>query len=97
MISCQEKWYFRDISSQSANRCVLSEASSHVEGQAPCGISLTIRWTRAAGIAPYGHVDQARPKVFDVLIYLIAHRDRVISRQEILDHLWPSSSSSKRR
>jgi DNA-binding winged helix-turn-helix (wHTH) protein len=30
-----------------------------------------------------------RPKVFDVLLYLIAHRERVISRQELLAHLWP--------
>src|SRR5262252_2844496 len=30
-----------------------------------------------------------RPKVFDVLTYLIAHRDRVISRQELLEQLWP--------
>ena len=36
-----------------------------------------------------GTLIKLRPKVFDVLIYLIAHRDRVISRQEILDHLWP--------
>src|SRR5262249_3125291 len=30
-----------------------------------------------------------RPKVFDVLSYLIAHRDRVVSRQDLLEHLWP--------
>ena len=30
-----------------------------------------------------------RPKVFDVLAYLIAHRDRVIPRQELLTSLWP--------
>src|SRR5262249_3336011 len=30
-----------------------------------------------------------RPKVFDVLRYLIAHRDRVIAQQELLEHLWP--------
>ena len=32
---------------------------------------------------------QLRPKVFDVLGYLIAHRDRVVSQQDLLDHLWP--------
>jgi class 3 adenylate cyclase/predicted ATPase len=31
-----------------------------------------------------------RPKVFDLLAYLILHRNRVISRQELLDHLWPN-------
>src|SRR5262249_27714982 len=30
-----------------------------------------------------------RPKVFDVLCYLIAHHDRVIARQELLESLWP--------
>jgi DNA-binding winged helix-turn-helix (wHTH) protein/class 3 adenylate cyclase/tetratricopeptide (TPR) repeat protein len=30
-----------------------------------------------------------RPKVFDVLRYLIAQRDRVVSQQELLEHLWP--------
>src|SRR5262249_26462635 len=32
---------------------------------------------------------QLRPKVFDVLSYLIAHRDRVVSQQDLLEHLWP--------
>ncbi len=35
-----------------------------------------------------GTLIKLRPKVFDVLLYLIAHRDRVIPRQELLDHLW---------
>ena len=30
-----------------------------------------------------------RPKVFHLLAYLLAHRDRVISRQELCEHLWP--------
>jgi DNA-binding winged helix-turn-helix (wHTH) protein/class 3 adenylate cyclase/tetratricopeptide (TPR) repeat protein len=36
-----------------------------------------------------GRLIKLRPKVFDVLHHLIAHRDRVITRQELLDHLWP--------
>jgi DNA-binding winged helix-turn-helix (wHTH) protein len=36
-----------------------------------------------------GTLIKLRPKVFDVLTYLIAHRDRVITRQELLEHLWP--------
>src|SRR5262245_13144517 len=32
---------------------------------------------------------QLRPKVFDVLRYLIAHRDRVVSQQDLLECLWP--------
>lgn len=30
------------------------------------------------------------PKVFDVLVYLIEHRDRMISRDELLDKCWPN-------
>jgi hypothetical protein len=30
-----------------------------------------------------------RPKVFHLLAYLLAHRDRVVPRQELCDHLWP--------
>ncbi|HEY6878613.1 MAG TPA: winged helix-turn-helix domain-containing protein, partial [Polyangiales bacterium] len=30
------------------------------------------------------------PKVFDVLRYLIEHRDRVATKQELLAALWPN-------
>jgi DNA-binding winged helix-turn-helix (wHTH) protein len=30
-----------------------------------------------------------RPKVFQVLTYLIEHRDRVVSKDELLEQLWP--------
>ena len=30
-----------------------------------------------------------RPKVFGLLTHLIAHRDRVVSKQELFDELWP--------
>jgi DNA-binding winged helix-turn-helix (wHTH) protein len=33
-----------------------------------------------------------RPKVFQLLAYLLAHRDRVVRKQELLDHLWPGQS-----
>ena len=29
------------------------------------------------------------PQVFNVLAYLIGHRDRVVSRAELFEHLWP--------
>lgn len=29
------------------------------------------------------------PKVFDVLTYLVQHHDRVVSKQELFDRLWP--------
>ena len=30
-----------------------------------------------------------RRKVFQVLAYLLAHRERVVPKQELLEHLWP--------
>ena len=30
-----------------------------------------------------------RHKVFQVLVYLLVHRDRVVSKQEFLEQLWP--------
>jgi DNA-binding winged helix-turn-helix (wHTH) protein len=30
-----------------------------------------------------------QPKVFELLAYLIQHRDRVVTRQELFDTLWP--------
>ena len=30
-----------------------------------------------------------RPKVYDVLAYLVIHRDRVIPKEELLERLWP--------
>jgi DNA-binding winged helix-turn-helix (wHTH) protein len=32
---------------------------------------------------------QLRRKVFQVLVYLLVHRDRVVSKQELLARLWP--------
>jgi DNA-binding winged helix-turn-helix (wHTH) protein len=38
---------------------------------------------------------KVRPKVFDVLAFLIVHRDRVISKQELLEHFWPQQVVSE--
>jgi DNA-binding winged helix-turn-helix (wHTH) protein len=32
------------------------------------------------------------PQVFAILRYLIQHRDRVVTRQELLEHIWPERS-----
>src|SRR5919108_4726065 len=37
-----------------------------------------------------GEPIKLRRKVFQVLAYLLAHRDRVVSKQELLEHLWPN-------
>src|SRR5215471_4677072 len=36
-----------------------------------------------------GEPIKLRRKVFQVLAYLLAHRDGVVSKQELLEHLWP--------
>jgi DNA-binding winged helix-turn-helix (wHTH) protein len=30
-----------------------------------------------------------QPKMFEVLTYLIEHRERLVSKQELLEQLWP--------
>ena len=37
-----------------------------------------------------GYVVPLRPKVFDVLVYLLMHRDQAVSKQALLTHLWPN-------
>jgi DNA-binding winged helix-turn-helix (wHTH) protein/tetratricopeptide (TPR) repeat protein len=36
-----------------------------------------------------GQPIRLEPKVFNVLTYLVAHRDRVVTKQELFEHLWP--------
>jgi DNA-binding winged helix-turn-helix (wHTH) protein len=38
---------------------------------------------------PAGPV-HVEPQVFDVLLYLLQHRDRVVSKTELLEQLWGS-------
>lgn len=35
-----------------------------------------------------GSVRPVEPQVFDLLVYLARHRDRIVSRRELLDQLW---------
>ena len=35
-----------------------------------------------------GAVEHVEPQVFDVLLYLIRHRDRVVTKAELLDNVW---------
>jgi len=38
-----------------------------------------------------GEEIEVQPRVFDLLAYLVSHRDRVVSKDELLDALWPGS------
>ena len=63
------------------------------------------RWTIALAIISdteryelrrAGMVVKLRPKVFEVLAYLIAHRERLIAKQELLEQLWPQQFVGER-
>lgn len=41
-----------------------------------------------------GAITHTRPKVFDILCYLVANRERVLSRNELLTHGWPGLTVS---
>jgi DNA-binding winged helix-turn-helix (wHTH) protein/tetratricopeptide (TPR) repeat protein len=45
--------------------------------------------TRRYELRRAGELIALRPKVFHVLAYLIEHRDRVVPKQELFEHLWP--------
>lgn len=42
----------------------------------------------------HGRVIKVEPKVFDVLVHLIERRDRVVTKIELLDSLWPGEAVS---
>jgi DNA-binding winged helix-turn-helix (wHTH) protein/tetratricopeptide (TPR) repeat protein len=45
--------------------------------------------TRIYEIRNSGKVRPVEPQVFDVLAYLVSNRDRVVSKEELLEKLWP--------
>ncbi len=42
-----------------------------------------------------GRVLELEPKVFDLLVYLLRHRDRVVSKDELIDELWEHRAVSE--
>jgi DNA-binding winged helix-turn-helix (wHTH) protein/tetratricopeptide (TPR) repeat protein len=40
-------------------------------------------------------VQKLEPKVFDLLAYLVRHRDRVVAKEELLEQLWPGEHVSE--
>src|SRR5262247_2819458 len=42
-----------------------------------------------------GRLVKLEPKVFDVLVHLLEHRDRVVTKAELLDALWPGEALSE--
>ena len=47
------------------------------------------RWIPNLQLRHTGAPCPLEPQVFAVLRYLIEHRDRVVTRQELLEHVWP--------
>jgi class 3 adenylate cyclase/DNA-binding winged helix-turn-helix (wHTH) protein/tetratricopeptide (TPR) repeat protein len=45
--------------------------------------------TQRYELSSHGKAIKLRPKVFEVLHYLIRHRERVVSKEELLEQLWP--------
>src|SRR5687768_11107582 len=37
------------------------------------------------------------PQTFNLLVYLVQRRDRVVSKAELLEHLWPHTTVRERR
>jgi DNA-binding winged helix-turn-helix (wHTH) protein len=50
----------------------------------PCEIDEARR-----ALTAHGREIHVQPRVFDLLCYLLRHRDRVVSKDELLDALWP--------
>ncbi len=46
--------------------------------------------TRLFELRYAGESRKLEPKVFDLLAYLVLHRDRVVSKDELLEHVWPN-------
>ena len=45
----------------------------------------------ARALTVHGREVRLQPRVFDVLCYLVRHRDRVVPKDELLDALWPGT------
>src|SRR5262245_10576206 len=42
-----------------------------------------------------GEIVRIEPQVFDLLVHLIQHRDRVVSKEELIDAIWHGRSISE--
>ena len=50
--------------------------------------------TQGYALSRAGASVHVRPKVFQVLAYLLEHRDRVVPKPELMEHVWPGQSVS---
>ena len=59
---------------------------------ADCTVDLDGLQLRRGGVRVH-----LEPQVFDVLVYLLIHRDRVVPKAELLQQVWVINSSPSRR
>lgn len=57
---------------------------------AGCEVDAALRQVRCRGVAA-----EPQPKALDLLLYLIAHRNRVIDKDELLEKIWPGAVVSE--
>jgi TolB-like protein len=67
-------------------QCLSSTIGDSIYRFGACEVHPHLRQVRLAGSAL-----DAQPKAFDLLLYLIENRDRVVDKQELLDRLWPGT------
>jgi DNA-binding winged helix-turn-helix (wHTH) protein len=90
LISSEKYGIFVVISSQPDHKGAHSAASSHNgSGARRYFFGDYALDSQRCELRRAGTLIKLCPKVFDVLTYLIVHRDRVLTRQELLEHLWP--------
>src|SRR5262247_1459057 len=65
-------------------RCLVASATTFKFG--PCELDEARR-----SLYAHGREIRLQPRVFDLLCYLIRHRERVVPKDELLDALWPGT------
>src|SRR5262245_22499600 len=55
---------------------------------------VTMHWTHLYELRHGGAPCPLGPQVFNVLAYLIAHRDRVVTKDELIEYLWSAQCVS---
>jgi DNA-binding winged helix-turn-helix (wHTH) protein len=64
--------------------CRVTNATTYRFG--PCELDEARR-----ALSAHGREIRLQPRVFDLLCYLVRHRERVVSKDELLDALWPGT------
>ena len=52
-------------------------------------LATVVSWQQRYELRRAGQRMALEPKAFDLLLYLVEHRDRVVGRDELLDRVWP--------